>query len=396
MRILIALTYYRPHYSGLTIHAEREARALVARGHHVTVLTSRFENNLLANENCDGVEIVRPRVFFHVSKGVIMPSMPYWAWKLARRSDVVHLHVPQFDAAPIAILSRLVGKPVVLTYHCDLRLPKGIIHYIANQVSNLTNSITARAANVIVHNTRDYAEHSSFMSNYMDKLHPIYPPVEVTHITDADKRAFREKFGVQPGQRIIGMAARLATEKGVEYLAQALPIILEKYPQARVLFVGPYQGLVGEEQYAQRLEPQIQQLGDHWSFLGIISPKEMSAFFHECEVTVLPSINSTESYGLVQVESMACGTPVVATDLPGIRVPILQTGMGYTIPPANADELAMAVIKILDNPGAYQGHPEMITSLSTPEAVAEGYEAAFKAAQDIVKQKKRPRPALPE
>jgi len=396
MRILIALTYYRPHYSGLTIHAEREARALVARGHHVTVLTSRFENNLLANENCDGVEIVRPRVLFHVSKGVIMPSMPYWAWKLARRSDVVHLHVPQFDAAPIAILSRLIGKPVVLTYHCDLKLPNGLIHYAANKVSNLTNHITARAANVIVHNTRDYAEHSAFMQHYLEKLHPIYPPVEVTTITDTDKSAFRDKFGIQPGQRIIGMAARLATEKGVEYLAQALPVVLEKYPDAHVLFVGPYRNVKGEEKYAQRLQPLIQQLGDHWSFLGIISPKEMSAFFHESEVTVLPSINSTESYGLVQVESMTCGTPVVATDLPGIRVPVLQTGMGQTIPPANADKLAQAIIKILDNPAAFEGQPEMLTRLSTPEAVAEGYEAAFKHAQNMVKQKAHHRHSQPE
>ncbi|MFC1879598.1 glycosyltransferase family 4 protein, partial [Chloroflexota bacterium] len=306
MHILIALTYYRPHYSGLTIHAEREARALVERGHQVTVLTSRFDPALPANEVQDGVEIIRPRVWLHISKGVLMPSMPYWAWKLARKADMVHLHAPQFDAAPIAILSRLIGKPVVLTYHCDLRLPNGVIHTIANQVSNLTNHITARASNLIVHNTRDYAEQSPFMQRYLHKLQPIFPPVEVTNISQADIQAFREKIDLQPGQRLIGMAARLATEKGVEYLAQALPLVLQKHPQARVLFVGPYKNVVGEEQYAQRLVPLIKKLGANWSFLGIISPQEMAAFFHESEVTVLPSINSTESYGLVQVESMIC------------------------------------------------------------------------------------------
>jgi len=155
MNILIALTYYRPHYSGLTIHAEREARALVKRGHQVTVLTSRFDNSLPSEETRDGVKIVRPRVWFHISKGVIMPGMPYWAWKLIQSADVVHLHAPQFDAGPIAIIARLQGKPVVLTYHCDLRLPPGPVHYVANQVSNLVNHVTARAASIIVHNTRD-------------------------------------------------------------------------------------------------------------------------------------------------------------------------------------------------------------------------------------------------
>jgi glycosyltransferase involved in cell wall biosynthesis len=380
MRILIALTYYRPHYSGLTIHAEREARALVARGHHVSVLTSRFDPALPPNEMRDGVTVIRPRVLFRLSKGVIMPSMPYWAWKLAKRSDVIHLHVPQLDAAPIAMVSRMLGKPVVLTYHCDLQLPVGFIHSIANKVSNLANHITARLANVVVHNTRDYAEHSPFMQPYLNKLHPIYPPVEVTQISPADRQAFRQKFQIQPGQRVIGMAARLATEKGVEHLAQALPTVLDKYPQARVLFVGPHKGIVGEEQYAKRLAPLIQQLGEHWSFLGIISAVEMAAFFHESEVTILPSINSTESYGLVQVESMTCGTPVVASDLPGIRVPVIKTGMGLTVPPANPEELAKSIIDILDHPENYRGQPNNLVPLSTPESVAAEYEKAFQQA----------------
>jgi glycosyltransferase involved in cell wall biosynthesis len=377
MRILIALTYYRPHYSGLTIHAEREARALVERGHHVTVLTSRFDSRLPAHEIVDGVEIIRPRVLMHVSKGVIMPSMPYWATKLVHRADVIHLHAPQLDAVLIAILSKLLDKPVVLTYHCDLRLPKGFVHSIANQVSNFTNRITARLSDVIVHNTRDYAEFSPFLRRYLDKLYPILPPVEVTNVAAQDRLSFRQKYGLETGQQIIGMAARLATEKGVEYLAQAIPFVLRKYPQTRVLFVGPYQNVVGEEEYAKRLAPLIRDLGNHWSFLGVISPGEMAAFFHECDVTVLPSINSTESYGLVQVESMACGTPVVASDIPGVRVPVIKTGMGVIVQPADAQALAQGILSILDNPQAYKGSPDTITKPSTPEAVAVEYETAF-------------------
>jgi len=70
-------------------------------------------------------------------------------------------------------------------------------------------------------------------------------------------RLFRARFGILPGQRIIGMAARLATEKGVEYLVQALPQVLEHVPQARLLFVGSYQNVVGEREYAARIMPLI-------------------------------------------------------------------------------------------------------------------------------------------
>ncbi len=377
MRILIALTYYRPHYSGVTIHAEREARALAQRGHQVTILTSRYESRLPAHEWSDGVEIVRLPVRLHVSKGVIMPSMPFRAWSLIRRADVVHLHLPQFDAFYIALMARLLGKAVVLSYHCDMLLPRGPIHYIANRVSNLTNRVAALAADAIVHNTRDYAEHSPFLRRYLSKVYPILPPVEVENPAPEEVEAFRRKAGIQPGQRIIGMAARLATEKGAETLVQALPRVLERHPTARVLYVGQYQNVFGEEQYARRLAPLIEKLGEHWKFLGVLPGKEHAAFFKACDVTVLPSLNSTESYGLVQVESMACGTPVVASDRPGMRVPVQMTGMGLLFPQEDVQALAEALIEILDNPEKYHSSPQELIRLSSPTHVAEEYEKVF-------------------
>jgi glycosyltransferase involved in cell wall biosynthesis len=383
VRILIGLTYYRPHYSGLTIYAERQARALAERGHQVTILTSRFDPSLPAYEVYGGIEVVRLEVGLHVSKGVLMPAMPWWAWKLARRADVVNLHMPQFDASFIAAIARMQRKPVVLTYHCDLHLPSGFIHKIANRVSDLSNHIAAQLAQVIVHNTRDYAEASPFLRRYLDKVIAIYPPVEVTAITNEERDAFRKKHCIQPGERIIGMAARLATEKGVEYLAQALPLILQRFPQARVLMVGPYQHVIGEGQYAARVLDEIEPYRAHWKFLGVVSPQEMSAFFHESEVVVLPSLNSTESYGLVQIEAMSCGSPVVASNLPGVRVPVTQTGAGLIVQPASAPDLARAVIAVLEKPELYRGDTAEIIRQSTPEAVAQRYEGLY---EQVIKQ----------
>jgi glycosyltransferase involved in cell wall biosynthesis len=382
MHILIALTYYRPHYSGLTIYVERQAHALAARGHQVTILTSRFDRSLPKEEVQDGVRIVRLNVGLHISKGVIMPAMPNYAWKLAREADVVNLHVPQFDAALIALLGRLMGKPVILTYHCDLHLPHGFVHSVANHVSNAANHIAARLSDVVVHNTLDYAEHSPFLSHYLDKLIPVYPPVELTPTGTADRSAFRQKYGIQPGQRIIGMAARLATEKGVEYLAQALPQVLAHNPQARVLVVGPYQNVVGEERYAERVMALVEPLNQHWSFLGVLSPVEMTAFFQESEVIVLPSLNSTESYGMVQVESLLCDTPVIASNLPGVRVPVNITGSGLIVPVADAQALARAILDVLQDPDRYHGEPEALIRLSSPAMVGEAYEKIFDLARD--------------
>jgi len=135
MRILIVLTYYRPHISGLTIYVQRLARALAKRGHQVTVLTSQYDKVLPSEEFVDGVRIVRAPVLLRISKGVIMPTFGYLAWKLVLKHDVIHLHLPQFDAAGVALRGRLLKKPTVISYHCDLKLPPGVFNRIVNQLA---------------------------------------------------------------------------------------------------------------------------------------------------------------------------------------------------------------------------------------------------------------------
>lgn len=378
MRILIGLTYYRPWYSGLTIYTERLARGLAKLGHQVTVLTSRFNPEFPEQEMQDGVKIIRPAVALHLSKGVIMPSMPRWAMRLIREADVVNLHLPQMDAAYISWMARMAGRPVVMTYHCDLKMPKGLVHWVANQGAHFASHLTALAANRIVTNTRDYAENSKFLTRYLSKMGYIPTPVDLPQVGEEDVLAFCAKYKIEPGQRIIAMNARLATEKGVEYLIEALPSVLKKYPGARVLHVGQYQNVLGEEQYARKLAPMIEKLGSHWSFLGVLPPVEQAAFFHASEVLILPSINSTESFGMVQVEAMSCGTPAVASDLPGVRCAVQESGMGRIVPPRNPQALAEAIIDVLDSPERYVGNPDTVRQRYSPEAVARQYETLFK------------------
>lgn len=379
MRILTTLYYYRPHYSGLTVYTERLAKRLVERGHEVTILTSRYDRRQPRLERSDGLTIRRLTVAMRLSKGVILPTLGLWAARLARTHDVLHVHVPQLDAAPISLLARTIGKPVVLTYHCDLRLPPSPVNWLAGRVSRLADWITATAADVVVANTRDYAEGSPFLRHFLHKLVVIPPPVEVPQVGQQTITRLRQRLGLTPGERLIGMVARLAAEKGAEVLARAMPMVLERFPTARVVYVGQYEDVLGEERYARRLEPLLRSLGDRWTFLGVIPDEEKAAVYHLCDVTVLPSLNSTESFGMVQVESMMCGTPVVASDLPGVRAATTTTGMGLVVPAGDPESLARGLLRVLERPEQFRKDAEAVWQVYGSQRVAEAYEVLFQS-----------------
>lgn len=379
MNVLIVLTYYRPHTSGLTIYAERLAKGLVARGHSVTVLTSRYNRRLPREEEIDGVRVVRAPVLFRISKGVIMPTFGFLAWKYTRWADVLSLHLPQFDAAGVALRGRLLKKPTLLTYHCDLQLPAGAFNRIVNRVVLTMNSLAGKFCHGVVAYTRDFAEHSPFLQKFADKRHVIPPPVEMPPSPQSGIVAFQRMYNPENKHPVIGMAARLAAEKGVEVLLQALPKIQERYPDARVLFAGQYRNVLAEEAYAERLGFRIKLLEEqgHWRFLGVLDPAQMAAFYPNLDVITVPSLNSTESFGLVQVEAMLNGVPSVASNLPGVRQPVLQTGMGEVAPIGDADGLADAILKVLDDKERYvRSREEIEAKFSTEKTVVE-YEALF-------------------
>lgn len=388
MKILIVLTYYRPHTSGLTIYAERLAKAWVRRGHQVTVLTSQYDRGLPKEEIQDGVRIVRAPVLFRVSKGVIMPTFGMLASRLVLENDIIQLHLPQFDAAGIALRGRMLKKPTVITYHCDLIMPPGILSWAANQAVHLMNRLAAISTHVFVTYTQDYAENSPYLKRYLKKLRVIPPPVELPQVSSQEIAEFAKAHNPDHQHPVIGMAARFATEKGVEVLLSALPKVLEVYPHAQVQFAGPYQGIIGEEAYFARLFPIIQQYQNtgNWKFLGSLDPKQMAMFYPNIDALVLPSLNSTEAFGLVQIESMLCGTPSVASNLPGVRQPVKIHGMGKVVPIGDSDALAEALLAIFKSPQGYQADREGIMKRYFPDTIAMEYEKLFAELQQKLKE----------
>lgn len=377
MRVLIALTYYRPHVSGLTIYAERLARGLARRGHAVTVLTSRFAPALPEREQRDGVDIVRVPVAIKVSKGVIMPRFPAAAAAAIAAADVVNVHMPQFEAALVTWMARLRRRAVVLTYQCDLQLPAGALNRAVEWSLRPLNRLAAAGADAIVVSSDDYARHSRFLSRAMAAVHAIAPLVDLPEADAADTAALRASWG--PRRPTIGFAARFAAEKGVEYLLEALPAVLSELPEARVVFSGAYKDTVGEEAYWQHLVPLLDRHRDRLTFLDLLPMEAMPSFFAACDVLAVTSLNSTEAFGMVQVEAMLSGTPVVATDLPGVREAVGRTGMGLIVPPREPRRLAAALLEVLrDRERFVRPRADVVAAFDLDRSLHQ-YEALFDA-----------------
>lgn len=377
MKILEVLTYYRPHVSGLTIYVERLCKALAAQGHEVVILTSQYENDLPREEMLDGVKVVRVPVTFRVSKGVIMPTFGIRATQYALWADVMHLHLPQFDAPGLALRGRMLGRPVLLTYHCDLQLPTGFFNRIVDGVVKTMNQIAGSLSNGVVTYTRDYGTNTPFLNQYLEKkLHIIPPPVDLDPCPPEVSDTFYAKHKLE-GRKVIGISARLATEKGVEILLNALPKILEAHPDALVLHAGPYKKVLGEEAYAERLEPLFQKYIDSYNRLGTLHGAELTAFYKNLDCLVICSLNSTESFGLVQIEAMRNGVPVVASNLPGVRQSVTMTGMGEVVPIGDSQALAEAVNRVLSDKEGYMRNTALISDAFSPDQTAKEYLKLF-------------------
>jgi glycosyltransferase involved in cell wall biosynthesis len=274
---------------------------------------------------------------------------------------------------------RLFGKPAVLTYHCDLQLPTGLFNRLVNAVVDFQNNMAGILADHIVTYTQDYADHSPYLSRYASKLTPILPPVEMPDPGQDAIRAFADKYHVRERCPVIGMVTRFASEKGVEILLDALPAILADYPNAQVIYAGQHQHVMGEQAYYERLIPRIREYEKkgQWTFLGNLSPVELAAVYPNLDVITVPSLNSTEAFGLVQIEAMMNGVPSVPSALPGVRQPVLMHGMGRVAEIGDPSSLAGAILEILGDAKKFKGDPSEIARQYDPDTIAAEYEKLF-------------------
>jgi glycosyltransferase involved in cell wall biosynthesis len=385
LKILIALQYYIPHRTGLTLYVQRIAEELARRGHQVTVLTARYHLSLPRDEQViNGVRVIRLWAPIRVSRGMVMPAYPWAAWKLVRMHDVVSLHTPTLETALYGIYTRLHTKGLLITHHGDLILPKGAFNRFVQWLTFQLYLVAGWAAHHIVAYSEDYADHSYYIAPFRKKTSTVYPPISIPTPDPQRVEALRRQWlaGTDGAARLIGYAGRFVEEKRPDVLIEALPIIQQQYPGTKIVFAGQYQ--LKYEHFYTRHQDLIQQHRDSLVFLDLITDEqEVANFYAACDVLALPS--DTECFALVQVEAMRCGTPVVSTNIPGAREVVKVTGMGEIAPPGNPQAMAESIIRVLDNPSAYVKPLADIDALFNFKHTVDQYEhylrSAFEAAQ---------------
>jgi glycosyltransferase involved in cell wall biosynthesis len=348
MRILQSITYYMPYVSGITVYAKRLGEALIKKGADVKVITSQYNDGLKLKEKQKKIEVLRVPVLFSVNKGPVMPGWPVKVWKELKQVDAVLVHLPQFEGFITSILAKFRGRLLIAVYHCEVTLPKGFFNSLVERALDFSQLTTCTLADRIVVYTDDYAKHSRIASRFLDKTAQIYPPIRV----ESGKLKVKNYRKEKPRRGIkIGFAGRIAAEKGLEILIAAIEQLDVQDGDVKLIIAGPEP--VGEDAYVKKIKNLVKKINRDVVFLGNLEQKELVKFYKNIDVLVLPSINSTEAFGLVQVEAMLCGTPVIAVDLPGVRVPIQKTGMGEIVKPKDSKTLAKAILKILQNRKKY-------------------------------------------
>jgi len=370
MKILMALTYYYPHWTGLTAYAQRLAEGLAARGHQVTVITSRFRRDLALDDVHNGVRVVRLPSWFRLSRGQVMPSFIPTVNRLVREHDVVQTHTPMLETWLVGMLAHRAGRKMLMTHHGDLVMPTGPWNQFVQKSVGFLLDRGADAADVISIHSQDYADNSAYLRPYADKVVAIYPPVEIPRPDRQAVAAWRQELGLD-GAKLVGFAGRFVEEKGFDYLLKAVPLVLEQIPDARFAYAGDYH--VVYESFYQRCARLMESCDSHVTKVGLITDQQKLAnFYAMCDVFALPS--RTDCFPSVQIEALLCGTPVVATDIPGAREVVSVTGMGKLVEPRSEQALAQGLVEVLQNRQQYVKSFDEIRSVFCTEETVAAYE----------------------
>lgn len=373
MNILVTLTYYYPHWTGLTAYAKRLAEGMVQRGHRVTVLTSQFESNLARDEMHHGVRIIRLPTLMHMSRGVIMPGFVSAVNRLARENDLLQVHTPMLETNLVTRIGLLHGKPTVITHHGDLVMPNNPRdQWIERVMTALMTQGEREAARITVHSC-DYADNSKFLSPFRSKLDCIYPPVEIPEPNAEQVARWRDQLGLRQN-KLVGFAGRFVEEKGFDYLLQAIPLVRAKIPNVKFAYAGEIN--VVYEHFFDKWKHLVDQERESIVTLGLIRDQQQLAnFYAMCDVFALPS--RTDCFPSVQIEAMLSGTPVVAANIPGARQVVRVTGMGKLVTPRDSQALANGLIEVLNNRDAYLKSRAQIREVFNTTQTLDEYEALF-------------------
>jgi glycosyltransferase involved in cell wall biosynthesis len=319
--------HYPPHRGGI----ETYLRELVRYQSHLMRVEVVVANKRAATciEHLDGARISRIASLGTIASQPVCPSLP---WALANRDEaLVHLHLPNPLAAISFLMSGHKGK-LIITHHADT-LGRAALRTVVNP---FVRRAMIRADAIIVTSKR-YLNSSNELADFREKCHVISLGIDV--------EAFSEKTlpGIQDinekyGRRLVLAVGRFVPYKGFEFLLRAMVNV-----DATLLLIGN-----------GRLDSQLKEL---IAFLGLghkvhilAHANNLAPFYKAARIFVLPSITRAEAFGMVQIEAMAAGIPVVNTDLEtGVPEVSVDGVTGITVQPRDPIALARAINFLLEN-----------------------------------------------
>lgn len=373
-KILISLSYYAPHVSGLTLSTQYLAEGL-AKTAEITVLTTQYQKDLLLHETINNVQVIRVPFLFRLSKGFVMPEYLFKAIDAVRYTDNVFIVLPQVEGFLLALIAVFMGKKIHCLYVCEVSLAGGIGSKLIEYVLRFINVLTLALADTTTTLTDDFAKHNFVLQHVAPDAKGIYPIVKEPIVFTNEQTALQKRL--PKSEFYIGFLGRMAAEKGIIYLLESIPLLQKSLGDSFTIVLAGPEKTVGETAYQEKIANLLKQYDKYVYQLGELSDAAVGAYYSLLDVFVLPSTNNTEAFGMVQVESMYCGTPVVATDLPGVRVPIQKTGMGEIVPPFNAKALAEAIAKIVKNKKNYLKAKEVIQKEFSADKLVEAYKSVL-------------------
>ncbi len=332
MRVLHLGKFYAPEPGGIETVLE-----MLCRGERTAIDSGALVLNTsrrTVHERVDGVPVTRVGRWLSAGAVSIAPALPSW---LARaRADLLVLHEPN----PMALLAYALVRPrmpLIVWYHSEVIRPRWQYEWFYRP---LLDFVLRRAARIVVASPPMLDVPA--LAPYREACRVIpfgLPPerYEATAPVAAAAEARRREAGVP----ILLFAGRLVGYKGLDVLLRALPGLA-----ARAVIVGD-----GPRRAA--LEAQAASLGlaDRVRFVGRVSDDELLAWYHACDAFVLPSTSRQEAFGMVQVEAMLCGKPVVSTAVGTGVAWVNQDGeTGLVVPPGDHAALHAALARLLDAP----------------------------------------------
>lgn len=261
------------------------------------------------------------------------PTMPYWIKKLA--PDLLHLHHP----CPMAFLAAMLVRqpiPIVVGYHNDVVKPRALI-----RAFDLFQRIVLRRASAILVGTESYRQASPFLASFQPKCHvaPYGIPLDQfvsTAERDEQSAQIRQQY---PGPLLL-FVGRLCYYKGLDIALKAMAKV-----NGTLLIVG-----TGPLLADVRQQIQDHQLQGKVFLVGPVDDATLAAYYDACDMLILPSVYSSEAFGLVMLQAQACKRPVICSDLPGMSTVNVANETGLLVPPGDADALAQAIIRLCEKP----------------------------------------------